>query len=46
MTVKSFCKCEVLSNNNDIGIVLLTVKNKREVEKKAGVLYQLASQIF
>ena len=33
MTVKSFCKCEVLNNNNKIGIVvLLTVNKKREVE--------------
>ena len=39
MTVKSFCKCEVLINNSDIGIVLLTVNNKREVGKKESMFY-------
>lgn len=33
MTVEPFCKCEMLSNNNKIGVVvLLTVNNKKEVK--------------
>lgn len=32
MTVKPFCKCEMLSNNKIGIVVLLTVNNKREVK--------------